>query len=349
MRFIENVYNKAVSEKKTIVLAEGFEMRTLKAAQEAVDEGIADIILLGNESDLSRKIPRKYRAKFHIINPENSAKTDSYIEEYARLRSKKGITSGQAAEIMKNPLYFGAMMVRMCDADGMVAGADNSSAEVLRAALQIVKASPDVPIVSSCFIMNFSGHPLMEDGVLIYADCVINVNPNAQQLANIAVATAKTASELAEIEPRVALLSFSTKGSAKNECIDKVVEAVEIAKRLSPNLLLDGEMQFDAAIIEHIGKFKCPGSLVAGRANVLVFPDLQSGNIGYKITERLGGATAIGPVSQGLNKPINDLSRGCSAEDIVNAIAITAVQAQYIKNNANVTNKNEYYEGSKVC
>ncbi|OGO80381.1 MAG: phosphate acetyltransferase [Clostridiales bacterium GWC2_40_7] len=328
MRFMDSIYQKARTGKKKIVLAEGTEERTLKAAEIIVTEGLADIVLLGDAKETMGKMNIPHHEHLDIIDYKKSNAFRSYVNEFYELRKNKGITFTDAEEIMKNPLYFGAMMVRMGDADGMVAGAESTSADLLRAAFQVVTSKPGILVVSSCFIFEFENNPYLKDGILFYADCVINLNPTAEQLAAIAVSTAETVKMLGGIEPRVAMLSFSTKGSAKHEMVDKVVDAFKIAKQMSPELQIDGEMQVDAAIVDFIGKMKCPDSPIAGKANVLIFPDLQSGNIAYKITERLAGAKVIGPVAQGFNKPVNDLSRGCSVEDIVNVVAITAVQAQ---------------------
>jgi phosphate acetyltransferase len=263
-----------------------------------------------------------------IIDHENSEKFDTYVDQFVEMRKKKGMTPEKAKEIMKDPLYYATMMVKLGDADGMVAGAVNSTPDVWRPVLQIIKTAPGIPIASSCFLIEVPDCQYGENGVFIYSDCGLNPDPTPEQLAAIAVSAARTARVLVGMEPRVAMLSFSTKGSAQHESIEKVIEATRIAKEMMPDLLIDGELQGDAALDMEVAKKKCKDSPVAGRANVLVFPDLNAGNIAYKLTERLAKAMALGPLSQGLAKPVNDLSRGCSAEDIVNVVAITAVEAQ---------------------
>jgi len=307
MSLIEKVWEKARAAKRRIVLPEGDENRTIAAAEILAREGLAEPILL--TSDLMR------------------AKAEAYAAALYELRKAKGLTPEGAAKLVAEPMYYGMMMVKMGDADGLVSGAVHSTGDMLRPALQIIKTKPGMKLVSSSFLMECPNKSLGENGLLVYADCVVNPCPNAEELANIAVAAAETARTLCGIaEPRVAMLSFSTKGSASHELVAKVSEATAIAHRIAPDLLLDGEMQFDAALVPAVGKAKAPGSPVAGRANVLIFPDLQAGNIGYKITQRIGGANCFA-VLQGLAKPCNDLSRGCSVEDIVNTVAMTAVQA----------------------
>jgi len=330
MSLMEQIWQKARSNKKKIVLAEGIEPRVLIATDKIIKEGLADIVLLGNAEKI-RQIAKENNANIEgaeIIEPASSDKFEEYSQYFFELRKNKGMTIEKARETIKNELYYGTMMVKLGHADGMVAGSINTTGDLLRPALQIVKTSPGIKIVSSAFVMILPNKQYGDDGILLFADCAVNPNPNAEELASIAVSTAKTAKALAGIEPRVAMLSFSTKGSAKHELVDKVVEATRIAKELAPDLQIDGELQADAALVPKVGSSKAPGSNVAGKANVLVFPDLQAGNIGYKLVQRLAGAEAIGPVSQGFAKPINDLSRGCSSDDIVNVTAITAVQAQ---------------------
>ena len=309
MNLVEKIKEKARKSVKRIVLPEGDEPRTVAAAKIVKDEGIAEPILLTKEQ---------------IEASANKARLDAYAAALYELRKAKGLTEEAAAKLASDPMYYGMMMVKMGDADGLVSGAVHSTGDMLRPALQIIKTAPGMKLVSSSFLMECPNREIGEDGLLVYADCVVNPNPNAEELANIAVATADTARRLCGIaEPRVAMLSFSTKGSANHALVDKVREATEIAHSLAPDLLLDGELQFDAALVPEVAAQKAKGSPVAGRANVLVFPDLQSGNIGYKITQRLGGASCFA-VLQGLAKPCNDLSRGCSADDIVNTVAATA-------------------------
>lgn len=328
MSVMESIIKKAKSNKKKIVLAEGSEPRTLKATEKVLKEGIADIVLLGQEDEILNMAQGLDISGAEIIDPAKSELLEKYIAEYYELRKNKGMTIEKAREIMQDNMYFGCMMVKSGDADGMVSGAIHATADVFRPAFQIVKTAPNVKVVSSALIMEVPNCSYGSDGVFVFADCAVNPNPNEEELAAIAIASARTAKVLAGIEPRIAMLSFSTKGSASHELVDKVRNATKIAKELSPDLLIDGELQLDAAIIEEVGKLKAPDSPVAGKANVLIFPDLQAGNIGYKLVQRLAKANAIGPISQGMGKPINDLSRGCSAEDIVNVIAITSVQAQ---------------------
>jgi phosphate acetyltransferase len=329
MSMIEHVWNKARMNKKCIVLPEGEEPRTVQAAAKVRDEGIAKPVLLGNP-DVIRSVAEKTGtdiAGIDLINPSDSPKASDYADALFELRRAKGLSREDAAILALDPMYYGILMVKLGDADGLVSGAVHSTGDMLRPALQIIKTKPGIHIVSSSFLMNCPNPDLGQNGLLIYADCVVVPCPTAEELAQIAVSAAETARVLCGIEePRVALLSFSTKGSAKHELVDKVRRAVEIAHEMAPELLLDGEMQLDAALVPEVGTLKAPGSPVAGRANVLVFPDLQAGNIGYKITQRIGGAECYA-VLQGLAKPCNDLSRGCSVQDIVNTVALTAVQA----------------------
>ena len=330
MSFIDQVKVKARASLKTIVLPEGDEPRTVRAAAAIKAEGIARPVLLGAAADI-RAVAEAQGADIAgiaTIDPATSADAPRYAAMLHELRKAKGVTEEEAARLVADPMYFGIMMVKAGDADGLVSGAVHTTGDMLRPALQIIKTKPGCKVVSSSFLMDCPNRALGHNGLLVYSDCVVMPCPTAEELAHIAVSAAETARVLCGIdEPRVALLSFSTKGSARHELVEKVRQATEIAHGLAPNLLLDGEMQFDAALIPEIGASKAPGSAVAGHANVLVFPDLQAGNIGYKITQRIGGAEAFA-VLQGLAKPCNDLSRGCSAEDIVSTVALTAVQAQ---------------------
>lgn len=330
MSMIEKVYAKARADVKRIVLPEGEEERTLLAAAKLKAEGLAEPILLGKEETIRREAARVGAdlRGLTLLDPETSEKTEAYADALYELRKAKGLTREAAADLARDPMYYGILMVKLSDADGLVSGAVHTTGDMLRPALQIIKTRPGIHIVSSSFLMNCPNHDLGDDGLLVYADCIVNPCPTAEELAEIAVTSAHTAHDLCGVEvPRVALLSFSTKGSASHELVTKVQKAVALAHELDPDLLLDGELQPDAALVPEVGAKKAPGSAVAGRANVLIFPDLQSGNIGYKLTQRIGGAEAYA-VLQGLAKPCNDLSRGCSVQDIVNTAALTAVQAQ---------------------
>jgi phosphate acetyltransferase len=330
MEISKMIRERAKVNPKTIVLPEGEEPRMVKATKTIIEEGFAKIILLGREEKIkliAEELNVELPDTIEIINPEDSDKINKYADSYFELRKHKGLSKEEALNFLKNPLYFGALMVYQGDADGLVAGSINATGDVFRPALQTIKTAPGINIVSSCFVMVIPDCPYGDDGLIVFADCAINPNPNAEQLADIAIATAVTGKALLDIEPRVAMLSFSTKGSAKHPLVDKVIEATRIVKEKQPDLLIDGELQADAAIIPSIGERKAPGSKIAGKANILVFPDLQAANISYKLVERLSGAEAIGPISQGMRKPVNDLSRGCSAEDIVNVVAITVLQA----------------------
>ena len=329
MTMIEKVWAKARQNQRRIVLPEGDEPRTVQAAAIIRDEQLARPILLGEADRISAVAVEANAdlAGIEIVNPADSPKRDAYTEALYELRKAKGLTREEAAKLAADPMYYGILMVKLGDADGLVSGAVHTTGDMLRPALQIIKTKPGISVVSSSFLMNCPNRALGEDGLLVYADCVVVPCPTAKELAEIAVTAADTAKVLCGIDaPRVALLSFSTKGSAKHELVDKVRQAVDIAHQLAPDLMLDGEMQLDAALVPEIGQSKAPGSPVAGRANVLIFPDLQSGNIGYKITQRIGGAECYA-VLQGLASPCNDLSRGCSVQDIVNTVALTAVQA----------------------
>jgi len=333
MSVMDKITEKAKSDPKYILLPEGAEERTVQAAELIKKQGIAKVALLGRKDEIEAAA-QKLSVSLDgvgIIDPLTSPDLPEFTEKFYEMRKDKGVTLEKAAETMRDTLFFAAMMVKLGKADGMVAGAINTTGNTLRPALQIIKTAPGISTVSSCFIMEVPNKALGTDGVLLFADCAINPEPTAEQLAAIAVASANTARALAGIEPAVAMLSFSTKGSAKHELVDKVQQATALAKQLAPNLDLDGEMQLDAAIVPKVAALKAPGSPVAGRANVLIFPDLQSGNIGYKLVQRFAGAEAIGPVSQGFAAPVNDLSRGCSVQDIVSVVAITAVQAQGLR------------------
>ena len=321
MSLIETIKTKAKKDIKRIVLPEGEEARTIAAAKIIKAEGLAIPVLLGDPAKIDA-------ADIEIIDPLTSDKAAQYASELYELRKAKGVTEEDAANLVKDPMYYGIMMVKTGDADGLVSGAVHTTGDMLRPALQIIKTKPGMKVVSSSFLMDCPNKSLGENGLLVYADCVVMPNPTAEELAHIAVSAAETARALCDIEePRVALLSFSTKGSAKHELVSKVQQATEIAHQIAPSLLLDGELQLDAALVPEIAASKAKGSPIEGRANVLIFPDLQAGNIGYKITQRIAGADCFA-VLQGLAKPCNDLSRGCSVDDIVNTVAMTAVQAQ---------------------
>ena len=333
MKLMNKLWEVAKENKQRIVLPEGDEERTIIATEQIQKLGLAYPVLIGNVEKITNKAKELSvdLTGVEIINPEQSDKLEAYTNAFYEARKNKGMTLDKADRIVRDPLYFGTMMVKLNDADGMVSGATHTTGDLLRPGLQIIKTAPGVSVVSSFFIMMVPGSKYGEDGLLLFSDCAVNPNPNYEQLAAIAIATADTARNLCKIEPRVAMLSFSTMGSADHELVDKVRKATELAKELRPDLLIDGELQLDAAIVESVAKQKAPNSKVAGKANVLVFPDLQSGNIGYKLVQRFANAEAIGPMCQGFAKPINDLSRGCSSEDIVNVVALTAVQAQAIK------------------
>ena len=326
---LEEIKIKAKSLQKTIVLCEGEDSRVVKAAADATKEGIAKIVLLGNEAEIKAANPNVDLSGVTIVDPLTSEKLPEYNAKLCELRASKGMTPDQAAKLLADGTYFGAMMLKMGDVDGLVSGACHSTANTLRPGLQIIKTAKGVSSVSSFNLMICppQGNQYCPDGLVVFADCGLNPTYTSEGLADCAIATAQSAQILAGIDPKVAMLSFSTKGSAKHDNVTMVADAVKIAKEKAPELKLDGELQFDAAIVPSVGEFKAPGSTVAGHANVFIFPDLQAANIGYKIAERLGGFMAVGPICQGFAKPMNDLSRGCKSEDIVALVAITALQA----------------------
>ncbi|MBI2842466.1 MAG: phosphate acetyltransferase [Armatimonadetes bacterium] len=326
---MDGIFAKAQAARKTIVLPEGSDCRIVQAAEHIVGRNLGNIVVIGKEDEV-RKATAQCGAdlsKVTVIDPAASPKREEYANLFYEIRKTKGVTPERARDVILDPLYFGVMMVYTGEADGQVSGAIHSTADTVRPALQVLKCAAGISIVSSFFAMIVPDCEYGENGLFVYADCGLVINPNAQELAQIAITSARTMRQLFGYEPRVAMLSLSTKGSAKDPIIDKVIEATGIAKEQCPDLLIDGELQADAALVDWIGERKAPGSPVAGRANVLIFPDLNAGNIAYKLTERLAKAEAYGPVLQGLRKPVNDLSRGCDANDIVNVAAITAVQA----------------------
>jgi len=328
MAIIDKIKAKAKADIKHIVLPEGEEIRNVQAAVMIRDQGLAKLTLLGNPAKVKEVAAGADLTGIDIIDPADSDKAPLYAATLYDLRKAKGMTEEEAARKVADPMYYGIMMVKLGDADGLVSGAIHSTGDMLRPALQVIKSKPGMKTVSSCFLMECPDKSFGDNGVMIFSDCGVNIDPDAEQLANIALGAADSARSLAGMEPRVAMLSFSTKGSAKHDNVTKVQEATRIAKEMAPDLALDGELQLDAALVEKVGQLKAPGSKVAGHANTLVFPDLDAGNIGYKLVQRLAHAEAYGPILQGIAKPCNDLSRGCSAEDIVATVAITAVQAQ---------------------
>ena len=336
MDLVQSIIERAKSNKQRIVLPEATEERTLRAADKVLAEGVANIILIGNPAEinsLAEKWGLKNIDKATIIDPENNPKSEEYATLLAELRKKKGMTIEQTRELVKDPLYLGCMIIKTGDADGQISGALSTTGETLRPALQIIKCAPGITCVSGAMLLITKEPQYGENGVLVVGDVAVTPMPDAQQLAQIAVCTAQTAKSVAGFaEPRVAMLSFSTKGSAKHEVVDKVVEATKLAKEMDPELKIDGELQADAALVPSVGEKKAPGSEIAGKANVLVYPCLEVGNISYKMVQRLGGAEAIGPVLQGIARPVNDLSRGCSVDDIYKLVAITACQAMDAKN-----------------
>lgn len=330
MELIEQLIARAKSNKQRIVLPEGTEERTLKAANRILTDGVADLIILGNVDEI-HSLAKQWGLgnidKATIIDPATSPKKEEYAQLLAELRKKKGMTIEEARKKVLDPLYFGCMIIKNGDADGQLAGARNTTGNVLRPALQIIKTAPGITCVSGAMLLLTHAPECGDNGIIMMGDVAVTPVPDANQLAQIAVCTARTAQAVAGIDPRVAMLSFSTKGSAKHEVVDKVVEALAIAKQLDPSLKIDGELQADAALVPSVGASKAPGSEIAGKANVLVVPSLEVGNIGYKLVQRLGHATAIGPILQGIARPVNDLSRGCSVDDVYMMVAITANQA----------------------
>lgn len=329
MGFIDEIKTKAKADLKTIVLPETEDVRTYEAAEAILKEGTAKLVLIGSEEEVAKNKGNFDISGAQIVDPAKSEKTESYIAKLVELRQKKGMTEEQTRELLlTNYPYYGVMMVKMGDADGMVSGACHSTADTLRPCLQILKTKPGTKLVSAFFIMVVPDCEMGENGTFVFGDCGLNQNPSPEELAAIAISSAESFKQLVGAEPRVAMLSHSSMGSAKHDDVTKVVEAVKIAKAEAPDLMLDGELQLDAAIVPSVGASKAPQSPVAGKANVLIFPDLDAGNIGYKLVQRLAKAEAYGPMTQGIAAPVNDLSRGCSAKDIEGVVAITAVQCQ---------------------
>jgi phosphate acetyltransferase len=335
MDLISEIINRAKSNKQRIVLPEATEERTLQAADKVLADGVADLILIGNPDEvhaLAKKFNLKNIDKATLIDPDNCAKGEEYAQLLAELRKKKGMTIEEARKLVKNPLYLGCMIIKTGDADGQLSGARSTTGDTLRPALQIIKCAPGITCVSGAMLLFTKQSQYGENGIVVMGDVAVTPMPDADQLAQIAVCTAETAKSVAGFkEPRVAMLSFSTKGSASHEVVDKVVEATAIAKQRAPELHIDGELQADAALVPSVGASKAPGSEIAGKANVLVVPCLEVGNIAYKLVQRLGDAVALGPILQGIARPVNDLSRGCSVDDVYKMVAITACQAQAAK------------------
>ncbi|SBW02176.1 phosphate acetyltransferase [uncultured Dysgonomonas sp.] len=335
MDLIKQIVERAKANKQRIVLPEGTEVRTITAADQLLADGVAEIILIGNTKEvkeLAASLNLKNIDKATILDPENYEKKEAYTNLLFELRKAKGMTIEQASKLAEDPLYIGCLMIKNGDADGEIAGAQNTTGDVLRPALQIIKTAPGISVVSGAFLMFTTQKQYGKDGLLVVADCAVTPDPTASQLAEIAVATGQTARALVGEEPQVAILSFSTKGSAKHPMVDKVIEATQLAQKIDPTMNIDGELQADAALVPSVGQQKAPGSKVAGHANVLVFPSLEVGNIAYKLVQRLGNAEAVGPILQGMAAPVNDLSRGCSVSDVYNMVAIAANQAIAAKN-----------------
>ncbi|HNY43319.1 MAG: phosphate acetyltransferase [Bacteroidales bacterium] len=334
MDLLQKIKENARKHEMRIVLPEGTEIRTLKAANQIIEEKLAKIILLGSPEVINKTASENNLTNIKnaiIIDPKNHDKKEAYTDLLVELRKSKGLTKEEASKLVENPLYLATLMIKAGDVDGEVAGADNATGDVLRPAFQVVKTLPGISVVSGAFIMILNDKKFGEDGLMVFADCVVQPDPTAQELAEIAVATGNTARTIAGFEPKIAMLSFSTLGSGKHEMVDKVVEATRLAKEMAPDMMIEGELQSDAAIVPEVGQKKAPGSKIAGNANVLVFPTMQAGNIAYKLVQRIAGVEAVGPILQGMAAPINDLSRGCSVDDIVNLVAITANQAVGMK------------------
>jgi len=334
MDLLQKILSIAQANPQRIVLPEGTEIRTLKAADRIISENAAKITLIGNPEEINRLAKDSGLTNIEkaiIVDPKNHAKKELYTNLLVELRKKKGMTFEQASVLVEDPLYLGCLIIKNGDADGEVAGARNATGDVLRPAFQIIKTLPGISVVSGSFLMFLKDKSYGEDGLMIFGDCAVNPTPNAAELAQIAISTADTARNIAGFEPRIAMLSFSTKGSSRNEAVDKVIEATKLAKEMQPSLIIDGELQADAALVESVALLKAKDSDVAGNANALIFPSLEAANIAYKLVQRLAGAEAIGPILQGIAAPVNDLSRGCSTDDIFKMITITSNQAIGLK------------------